>query len=233
MDNQNQCKPCTDTSWKGRRQLMVMKTVWTSAIVSNAGLELQVSVWIFDLRHIWDLSTVSTRWSRSSLEHLNHHWRYQCYIQRKLSSGQSDFVLLLVEWSVSPNTLRIPICRWEKFHNNSLYYKSLLRCQWAASPGRVKHRARASPHLGSLCVSNRHRRKMRQSAHNKAGQSCKQLGASPYPLRSVLSLLKNRRKAKAWDSLLPSEAVKNLPLCGYLLLLLLPGMIYTVKTNHE
>lgn len=53
--------------------------------------------------------------------------------------------------------------RREKFLHNYLYYKNIIRCQRGASPhglaGRVNHRARASPHLVSLCILNRHRRK--------------------------------------------------------------------------
>lgn len=55
----------------------------------------------------------------------------------------------------------------EKILKNYLYYKNILRCQGGASPlglaGRVRNRARASPHLVSLCISKRHGRKKRQS----------------------------------------------------------------------
>lgn len=55
----------------------------------------------------------------------------------------------------------------EKFPNNYLYYIYILRCQRGTSPlglaSRIKDRARASPHLSSLCILNTCGRKKRQS----------------------------------------------------------------------
>lgn len=109
MCYQNQCKPCTDTYWKGRRQPMVMKAVWTSSHhfqcwPGTAGfcLNFSLETLLRPLNSVHKVGQVSSTWTIT--EDISVIYTENL----KLSSDLSGFVISMVEWSVSPQYTENP-----------------------------------------------------------------------------------------------------------------------------
>lgn len=218
MYYQNQCKPLTDTYWKGRRQPVVMLAVWASShhlqcCHGTPGFCLNFSLGI--------LPTVSIMWTRSCLQHKNHHWKYQWYLHREPESiyrpvrlGHTDGGVV----SQSPVNWESWIANdWvtrKKFLNNYLYYKSILK------------------HFVSLCILNRHRRKKRQSGQKPTtGQD---RAANSWELLTTHYCLpwacyKTEGRQKPGTLYCPEKPPITMWLSPFLLLFLI--MIYIVKTK--
>lgn len=116
--------------------------------VSNVALEFHAFVWIIALKHFREFSSVHRLGLRPW--HLSLNRGHLCPTQRTLRP-----FIMMVKWSVSVNDTESPKSQMTEGQNRDfLIFICITRTPWYASwtanpaswVGRVKHRARDSPH---------------------------------------------------------------------------------------
>lgn len=107
MYYQNQCKPCTDTYWKGRRQPFCMDIKPSFPMLSwNCRLLSEFFTW--DTSETFQQCPQCGHGQIFNTRTVTENISVICTENLKLSTDLSDLVILMVAWSVSPQYTENP-----------------------------------------------------------------------------------------------------------------------------